>query len=256
MRIARYLAHGNIHYGVINEDSVAAIEGDLFGDHTVTDHVHKLADVKLLAPVVPGKILAMGLNYTSHIGTRPAPQYPMVFHKTPTSVIGPEDTIVRPSEVERLDAEGELVAIIKDTCKNVSKEDALNHVFGYTCGNDVSARDWQRRDRNDNNSDWWRAKSADTFSPMGPWIETDLDPHAQHLRTRVNGNVEQDESTAHLIFDIPTMIEFITRYVTLEAGDCIYTGTPGTTSNMDDGAICEIDIDGIGVLRNQVKLEG
>ena len=157
----------------------------------------------------------------------------MVFHKTPTSVIGPEDTIIRPKEVERLDAEGELVAIIKDTCKNVSKADALNHVFGYTCGNDVSARDWQRRDRNDNNSDWWRAKSADTFSPMGPWIETDLDPHAQHLRTRVNGSEEQNESTAHLIFDVPTMIEFISRYVTLDAGDCIYTGTPGTTSNMD-----------------------
>ncbi len=256
MRIARYEAHGSIHYGVIDGDNVAAIDGDLFGDFSVTDHVHKLADVKLLAPVVPGKILAMGLNYTSHIGDRPAPPYPMVFHKTPTSVIGPEDTIIRPSEVERLDAEGELVAIIKDTCKNVSKEDALNHVFGYTCGNDVSARDWQRRDRNDNNSDWWRAKSADTFSPMGPWIETDLNPHAQHLRTRVNGSEEQNESTAHLIFDVPTMIEFISRYVTLEAGDCIYTGTPGTTSNMDDGAICEIDIDGIGILRNPVKLEG
>jgi 2-keto-4-pentenoate hydratase/2-oxohepta-3-ene-1,7-dioic acid hydratase in catechol pathway len=179
----------------------------------------------------------------------------MIFHKTPTSVIGPEDTIIRPKEIQRFDAEGEMVVVIKDTCKNVSKEDALNHVLGYTCGNDVSARDWQRRDRNENNSDWWRAKSADTFSPMGPWIETDADPHAQHLRTRVNGNEQQNETTAHLIFDVPTMIEFITRYVTLNAGDCIFTGTPGTTQDMGDGAICEIDISGIGVLRNPVKLE-
>ncbi len=255
MRIARYEAHGAVHYGVINGDSVTAVDGSIFGEFTLTDHAHPLAAVKLLAPVEPGKILAMGLNYTSHIGDRPAPQYPMVFHKTPTSVIGPEDTIIRPREVERLDAEGELVAVIRDTCRNVAREDALHHVLGYTCGNDVSARDWQRKDRNENNSDWWRAKSADTFSPMGPWIETDLNPHDQRLRTRVNGSVQQDESTAHLIFDVPTMIEFISRYVTLNAGDCIFTGTPGTTQNMADGAVCEIEINGIGILRNPVKLE-
>ena len=178
MKIARYLAHGHEHYGVVDGDQVTAIEGGVY-DFPVklTDHVHSLSDVKLLAPVAPGKILAMGLNYTSHIGDRPAPQYPMIFHKTPTSVIGPEDAIVRPKEVQRFDAEGEMVVVIKDTCKNVSKDDALNHVLGYTCGNDVSARDWQQRDRNENNSDWWRAKSADTFSPMGPWIETEADPH-------------------------------------------------------------------------------
>ena len=190
MKIARYEAHGDVHYGVVDGDNVTAIDGSPFGDFTVTDHVHKLSDVKLLAPVVPGKILAMGLNYTSHIGDRPAPEYPMVFHKTPTSVIGPEDTIIRPKEVQRFDAEGEMVVVIKDDCRYVSKEDALNHVLGYTCGNDVSARDWQRKDRNENNSDWWRAKSADTFSPMGPWIETDVNPADQWLQTRVNGNVE------------------------------------------------------------------
>ena len=255
MKIARYEAHGAIHYGVVDGDNVTAIEGDLFGEHSLTDHVHKLSDVKLLAPVVPGKILAMGLNYTSHIGDRPAPEYPMIFHKTPTSVIGPEDTIIRPKEVNRFDAEGEMVVVIKDTCRYVSKADALNHVLGYTCGNDVSARDCQRKDRNENNSDWWRAKSADTFSPMGPWIETDANPADQWLQTRVNGNVEQDQSTKDLIFDVPTMIEFITKYVTLHAGDCIFTGTPGSTQDMAAGAVCEIDISGIGVLRNTVKLE-
>ena len=256
MRIARYLAHGAEHFGVIDGDNITAIDGSIFDSEIkLTDHIHALSDVKLLSPVVPGKILAMGLNYTSHIGDRPAPEYPMIFHKTPTSVIGPEDAIVRPKEVQRFDAEGEMVVVIKDKCRNVSKADALNHVLGYTCGNDVSARDWQQKDRRENNSDWWRAKSADTFSPMGPWIETEADPHAQHLRTRVNGNEEQNETTAHLIFDVPTMIEFITKYVTLEAGDCIFTGTPGTTSDMADGAVCEIDISGIGVLRNPVKLE-
>ena len=255
MKIARYEAHGDVHYGIVEGDNVTALSASPFEPHELTDHVHKLSDVKLLAPVMPGKILAMGLNYTSHIGDRPAPPYPMVFHKTPTSVIGPEDTIIRPKEVQRLDAEGEMVVVIKDTCKNVSKEDALNHVLGYTCGNDVSARDWQQRDRQENNSDWWRAKSADTFSPMGPWIETDAAPDQQHLKTRVNGAEQQNETTDHLLFDVPTMIEFITRYVTLHAGDCIYTGTPGTTQDMGDGAICEIDISGIGVLRNPVKLE-
>ncbi len=191
MKIARYLAHGSEHFGVVDGDQVTAIEGSVFDSPVkLTDHVHNLSDVKLLAPIQPGKILAMGLNYTSHVGDRPAPEYPMIFHKTPTSVIGPEEAIVRPKEVQRFDAEGEMVVVIRDNCKYVSKADALNHVLGYTCGNDVSARDWQQKDRRENNSDWWRAKSADTFSPMGPWIETEADPHAQ-------------QTTAHLIFDVP-----------------------------------------------------
>jgi 2-keto-4-pentenoate hydratase/2-oxohepta-3-ene-1,7-dioic acid hydratase in catechol pathway len=255
MKIARYLAHGQISYGAVEGNSVKELSAPPFGDFQITDHTHTLDEVKLLAPCVPSKILAIGLNYSSHLHDRPGPSEPMVFYKTPTSVIGPGETIIRPKDTERLDAEAELVVVIKDQCRNVSKEEALQHVLGYTCGNDVSARDWQRRDRNENNSDWWRAKSADTFSPMGPWIETDTDPHGQHLRTRVNGNEEQNETTNHLIFDVPTMIEFITKYVTLNAGDCIFTGTPGTTQDMGDGAVCEIDISGIGVLRNPVKLE-
>ena len=130
MKIARYEAHGAVHYGVVEGDNVTALSASPFEEHTLTDHVHKLSDVKLLAPVAPGKILAMGLNYTSHVGDRPAPEYPMIFHKTPTSVIGPEDAIVRPKEVQRFDAEGEMVVVIKDKCRNVSKEDALNHVLG------------------------------------------------------------------------------------------------------------------------------
>ena len=172
MKFARYLAHGQISYGVVEDDMVKQLTTTPFDDYQVTGHTHPLSDVKLLAPCVPGKILAIGLNYSTHLHDRPGPTEPMVFYKTTTSLIGPGDTIIRPKDTERLDAEGELVVIIKDRCRNVSTEDAMQHVLGYTCGNDVSARDWQREDRN-----WWRAKSADTFSPAGPFIVTDIGCH-------------------------------------------------------------------------------
>ena len=126
----------------------------------------------------------------------------------------------------------------------------MQHVLGYTCGNDVSARDWQRDDRN-----WWRAKSSDTFSPAGPYIETELDPHNIRVTGRINGKEVQSESTTYLIFDVPTILEFVTEYVTLEAGDMIYTGTPGEPQEMNDGDVCEIEVEGIGILSNPIKLE-
>ena len=250
MIIARYLAHGQISYGAVEGDSVKELNASPFGDFRVTDHSHKLSEVNLLAPCVPGKILAIGLNYSSHLHDRPGPSEPMVFYKTPTSVIGPGDTIIRPKDTERLDAEAELVVIIKDKCRNVSKEDAMNHILGYTCGNDVSARDWQREDRN-----WWRAKATDTFSPAGPYIVTDLDPSNIRVTGKINGKEVQGESTSYLIFDIPTLIAYCTKFVTLEPGDMIYTGTPGEPGEMKDGDVCDIEIEGVGVLSNPVKLE-
>ncbi len=251
MKIARYLAHGQISYGVIEGDTVKELSASPFEDFRVTDHAHKLSEVKLLAPCIPSKILAIGLNYSSHLHDRPAPVEPMVFYKTPTSVIGPGDTIIRPKATARLDAEAELVVIIKDRCHNVPKEDAMRHVLGYTCGNDVSARDWQAEDRN-----WWRAKSSDTFSPAGPHIETELDPGNVRVVGKINGSEVQGESTTYLIFDIPTLISYVSRFVTLEPGDMIYTGTPGEPGEMKDGDVCDIEISGIGVLSNPVKLEG
>ena len=250
MKIARYLAHGQISYGVVEGDNVKQLSTSPFEPHEVTDHIHPLSDVKLLAPCVPTKILAIGLNYSSHLHDRQPPTEPMVFYKTPTSLIGPGDTIIRPRGTAKLDAEGELVIIIKDRCRNVAKANALEHVLGYTCGNDVSARDWQQDDRN-----WWRAKSADTFSPAGPFIETDMDPHNVRLICRINGKEVQSESTTYLIFDIPTIIEFTSKYVTLEPGDMIYTGTPGEPGEMKDGDVCEVEIEGIGTLSNPIKLE-
>jgi 2-keto-4-pentenoate hydratase/2-oxohepta-3-ene-1,7-dioic acid hydratase in catechol pathway len=233
---ARYLAHGQISYGALEGDSVKELSASPFEDYTITDHTHKLTEVKLLAPCEPSKVLAIGLNYSSHLHDRPAPVEPMVFFKTPNSVIGPGDTIIRPKGTEKLDAEAELVIVIKDRCHKLTKANALEHVLGYTCGNDVSARDWQRDDRN-----WWRAKSSDTFTPAGPYIETELDPH----NVRVTGR----------IIDIPTILEFVTEYVTLEPGDMIYTGTPGEPQEMHDGDVCEIEVEGIGVLSNPIKLE-
>ena len=250
MKIARYLAHGQISYGAVEGDMVKELSASPFERYTITDHVHALSEVKLLVPCVPTKILAIGLNYSSHLHDRPGPTEPMVFYKTTTSLIGPEETIVRPKDTERLDEEAELVVVIKDRCRNVSEQQAMEHVLGYTCGNDVSARDWQSEDRN-----WWRAKSADTFSPAGPYIVTDLDPRDVRVSARINGKEVQGESTRYLIFDVPAVVAYTSRFVTLEPGDMIYTGTPGEPGEMNDGDVCEIEIEGIGVLRNPVKLE-
>ena len=250
MKIARYLAHGQVSYGAVEGDSVKELSASPFEDFTITDHTHKISEVKLLAPCEPTKILAVGLNYSSHLHDRPAPEIPMIFFKTPNSVIGPGDTIIRPKGTEKLDAEAELVIVVKDRCRKLTKANAMEHILGYTCGNDVSARDWQREDRN-----WWRAKSADTFSPAGPFIVDDIDPHNVRVKTRISGKEIQNESTTYLIFNIPTLIAYCTQFVTLEAGDMIYTGTPGEPGEMKDGDVCEIEIDGIGVLSKPVKLE-
>ena len=182
MKIARYLAHGQVSYGAVEGASVKELSASPFEDFTITDHTHKISEVKLLAPCEHTKILAVGLNYSSHLHDRPAPEIPMIFFKTPNSVIGPGDTIIRPKGTEKLDAEAELVIVVKDRCRKLTKANAMDHILGYTCGNDVSARDWQRDDRN-----WWRAKSSDTFTPAGPYIETELDPHNDRVTGRPGG---------------------------------------------------------------------
>ncbi len=251
MIFARYLAHGEVSYGVVEGDMVKQLTTPPFERFKVTDHVHPLSHVKLLAPCTPHKILAIGLNYRSHLGEREPLKEPLVFYKTPTSVIGPEESIVIPKAFTgRVDEEGELVAVIKDRCKNVSPGDALKHVLGYTCGNDVSAREWQRGD-----GQWWRAKSSDTFSPVGPYIVTDIDPSNLLLKARVNGKEVQSERTSMFLFDIPTVISFLSRAVTLVAGDLIYTGTPGRPGQLHPGDVVEVEIEKVGTLRNSVKAE-
>ena len=250
MKFARYLAHGQVSYGVLKGDTLKEITTTPFEDYEVTDHAHALSEVKLLPPTAPSKILAVGLNYSSHLGERSPLQEPVIFLKTPSSLIGHGDTIIRPKEVETLDEEAELVVIIKKRCRNVSKEDALSYVLGYSCGNDVSAREWQRGD-----GQWWRAKSSDTFSPVGPCIVDDIDPSNLMLRGRVNGVEVQAERTSLLIFDIPTVISWTSQRMTLEAGDMIFTGTPGKPAHLNAGDTVEVEIEGIGTLSNPVKAE-
>lgn len=250
MKFARYLAHGQVSYGVLEGDTLREITTTPFEEFEITDHSHTLNEVKLLPPTNPSKILAVGRNYLSHIRNLPVPDEPEIFLKTPSALIGHGDTIIRPNEVETFDEEGELVVVMKTRCKNVSSEDALKYVLGYTCGNDVSARDWQRADRQ-----WWRAKSSDTFAPVGPVIADDLNPKDAMMRVRVNGEEIRAENVANMIFDIPTAISWISRRQTLEPGDLIFTGCLGTPAHLDGGDTVEVEIEGIGVLSNPVERE-
>jgi 2-keto-4-pentenoate hydratase/2-oxohepta-3-ene-1,7-dioic acid hydratase in catechol pathway len=206
--------------------------------------------VKLLAPCEPPKILAVGQNYTSHLGERKTPKNPEMFYKPISSLQDPEGPIELPADAEDVHYEGELVVVIGTTVKNASTEEVAASIFGVTCGNDVSDRNWQRGAGKD--VQYWRAKGCDTFAPLGPVIVTDLDYSNLLLTTRVNGDIAQQQRTSDLIFDIPTVISFVSRYVTLKTGDVIYTGTPGNTRAMRPGDVVEVDIEGIGVLRNPV----
>ncbi len=255
MLYCRFQHKDSISYGAVEGDNVTPIEGDLFSGHKPAGKPLPLANVRLLAPLTPRTILAAAVNYQSHIPSGSsvlkdgdAPAVPQLFLKPTSSVIGPEDTIILPAEARRVDAEGELVAVIGKTCRNVTPEQALDHVFGYTCGNDVSARHWQRDD-----IQWWRAKGSDTFSPVGPFIATGLDPANIALRTRVNGVESQAGNTRDLIHSVASMISFASQVMTLEPGDILFTGTPGEPPKLADGDVVEVEIDGIGVLRNPVK---
>ena len=253
-KYARYEAHGEIAYGVVEGDVVKQITAAPYEDHQVTDHTHPLSAVKLLAPVVPGKVVAIGLNYRSHLGDVEPPKVPEPFLKTTTSVIGPGETIVIPREALKesvnIQPEAEMTVVIGRRCKRASKSDALSYVLGYTCGNDVSGRVWQQNDLQ-----WWRAKSSDTFSPIGPFIVSGLDPGNLRLTGRINGETSQEQVTSDLLHDVPTIIEFVSRAMTLEPGDVIMTGTPGRPRDIHDGDTVEVELEGVGVLRNPVKAE-
>jgi 2-keto-4-pentenoate hydratase/2-oxohepta-3-ene-1,7-dioic acid hydratase in catechol pathway len=201
-----------------------------------------------LAPVRPSKILAVALNYRSHLGQGSPPSNPELFFKPPSALIGPEEAIVLPPTAGRVDYEGELVAVIGRRARHLRPDEALTYVLGYTCGNDVSARDWQQGD-----VQWWRAKGCDTFAPLGPWIATNLDPTNLELQTRVNGEVVQRTNTSLLIHNVARLVSFASQVMTLEPGDLLFTGTPGTTAPLKPGDVVEVEIDGIGILRNHVE---
>lgn len=251
MKIARYQYNNQTSLGSIEGDQIRPITGGLFGEHQIGREAVALSDVRLLAPLRPPKIVAVGLNYRSHLGDRPGAAEPGMFLKPPTSVIGPDDQIVVPQSASPVHYEGELVLVIGKRAKHISREDAMSCIFGYTCGNDVSERQWQRSDLQ-----WFRAKGSDTFSPLGPWIVTDIkDPAKLELTTRLNGEVRQHTTIEMMIHDIPRIISYASEFMTLEPGDLIYTGTPGQTQPMQPGDTVEVEISEIGILRNSVVAE-
>lgn len=249
-RYVRFTSGSGSAYGLVDGDTVREIRGGLLDGGAATGATHSLSKLHLLAPCEPGKIVAVGRNYRSHLGNRTFPQHPEIFYKPLTALQDPDGPIVIPPDSTDLHYEGELVLVIGRRVKDVPKEQALGAIFGATCGNDVTDRNWQYGDRKD--VQWWRAKGSDTFAPVGPVVATGLNYDDLLLETRLNGEVVQKERTADFIFDCATMVSWVSRWVTLLPGDLLFTGTPGATRRLTAGDVVEVEIEGIGVLRNPV----
>jgi 2-keto-4-pentenoate hydratase/2-oxohepta-3-ene-1,7-dioic acid hydratase in catechol pathway len=249
LKLVRFLKNDQPCYGLIEGEAVYAIEGSIFGEFRQAEKVAALAEVRLLAPCQPTKILAVGLNYRTHAAEAgmDVPPEPLVFSKPPSSVIGPLEPIVYPILSQQVDYEGELAVVIGKRVRNVPPEKAHDFILGYTCGNDVTARDLQRRD-----DQWTRAKGFDTFCPLGPCIVTDLDPANLAIQARVNGEIRQSATTADMVFSVAELIATISQVMTLEPGDVILTGTPSGVGPLQPGDVVEVEVEGIGTLRNPV----
>ncbi len=249
MKTVRFKVDDNEHYGILDGDIITKLAQEPYDRIMPLDKTYDLKEVTLLAPCIPTKIVALGLNYKSHAEEthNPVPESPIIFIKPTTCIIGPEENIVYPSSTTRVDYECELGVVIGKKARMVSVDNALDYVFGYTCVNDVTARDHQRDD-----GQWTRGKGHDTFGPMGPCIETDLDPGNVIVSTYLNNELKQQQNTSDLIFSVPEMTSFISGVMTLLPGDVIATGTPSGIGPMKPGDTVEIRIGPIGVLRNYV----
>ncbi len=251
MRFVRFIKQGatEAKFGWIYENLVGEIEGNLFSEYRRLEADTPIQNVKLLSPLIPGKIVAAGWNYIDHAREfdRPIPEFPTVFIKPPSSVIGMGDGIVLPAISQQVEHECELAIVIGKKAKMILPEDAYSYIFGYTAANDVTARDLQKKDET-----WTRAKGFDTFCPLGPWIETDFESADAMLTCRVNSELRQMASTRDMIFPIPSLLAFISSIMTLNPGDVILTGTPAGTAPLDAGDVVEVQIDGIGSLTNPV----
>jgi 2-keto-4-pentenoate hydratase/2-oxohepta-3-ene-1,7-dioic acid hydratase in catechol pathway len=245
----RFQRGSNTAYGILEGESIREMRGGLF-DGAAGSARHKLADVKLLHPCEPKQVLAVGLNYKSHLGKQKPPTRPEIFFKPLSCLQNPGDPIMIPSDAKNVHYEGELVIVMGKPAHALSVEQARDAIFGVTCGNDVSERDWQGGP--DKDLQWWRAKGADTFGPFGPLIAKGIDYSRLQLTTRLNGEEVQKQLTSDLLFDCPTIVSFISKYVRLNPGDVIFTGTPGSTKPMKPGDKVEVEIEGIGVLLNPV----
>lgn len=250
-RYVRYTHRGATSYGLLEGDRVRAISGPLFGDHRPASSTVALADVKLLYPCEPKQVLACGLNYRSHLGNEPVPTRPEIFFKPITCLQNPGDPIRIPADAKNVHYEAEIVIVVGKPLHRATRAQAEAAIFGVTCGNDVSERDWQGGP--DKDMQWWRAKGADTFGPLGPCIARGVNYGNLQVEMRLNGKSVQKQRTSDLIFDLPTILVQITKYMSLFPGDVVYTGTPGQTKAMKPGDIAEVEIEGIGILRNPVE---
>ncbi len=252
MRLVRFEAKGRTLWGALQDDVVTGLGGTNVPDFTAPAENHRLADVRLLAPCSPTKVVAVGLNYRDHareLGLE-VPEEPILFLKPPTGVIGPGDAIIYPAMSGRVDYEAELGIVIKDRVARIAPKEAWEHILGYTCANDVTARDLQKKD-----GQWTRAKGFDTFCPLGPWIETDLEPADLLVESYLNGVRRQSSRTSEFIFGIERLVSFISHVMTLEPGDLIMTGTPPGIGPMQPGDVVEVRIEGIGSLKNTVRTD-
>jgi len=253
---ARYISDGKTFYGIYEDEEINEVRGSPFEGYTLSNIKHKISDIKLLAPVIPPTFYAAGINYERHIreaaeilGRDPIlPEKADIGYRAANAIIAHEEPILIPKDAtEKIQYEAELVVVIGKEVKNVSRENSLECILGYTIGNDVSERTWQAQDRT-----MWRAKNTDTFKPMGPWIETNVDLDQMETSVALNNKELIKFKTSSMIFGVEEYIHQITKYLTLHPGDVIWMGTDGASPNMSHGDICEITITGIGTLRNPI----
>ena len=256
MKWCRFQAGDKTAYGIIEGDTVVEVAGSPFDDYTKTSSTHPLGSIKLLVPVIPPTFYAAGINYPEHVswaaqmrGQEPdLPKKADVGYRAVNALIAHDEPIIVPKDAtEEVQYEGELVAVIGKKCHDVSEAECLDYVLGYTIGNDVSERTWQRGDRT-----LWRAKNTDTFKPMGPWIVTGLEPDDLHVKITLSGRIVGEYDVRTAIFSLRNYISEMSRYLTLYPGDVVWMGTEGATENMKDGDVVEVEISDIGVLRNKV----
>jgi 2-keto-4-pentenoate hydratase/2-oxohepta-3-ene-1,7-dioic acid hydratase in catechol pathway len=248
-KYVRYSAGGSTAYGILEDQTIRELRGDILIGAEPTGKTLAFSDATLLPPCEPSKIVAVGRNYKSHIADRnlePAKE-PGIFLKASSCLVATEQNIVLPEGANNVHYEAELVVVIGRKGKNIPEAEAANHIFGITAGNDVSERDWQKSDLQ-----WFRAKSSDTFGALGPCIVQGLNYNDLLVQSRLNGEVRQSQRTAELIFPIDSVISYVSRFATLLPGDIIYTGTPGITKPMQPGDVIEVEVEGVGVLRNRI----
>jgi 2-keto-4-pentenoate hydratase/2-oxohepta-3-ene-1,7-dioic acid hydratase in catechol pathway len=250
LKFARYKLGSRIAYGIVEGGSVEEISSTPFLPFERTGTVHELSSIRLLAPCIPSKVIGIALNYSDHVAEMgaQAPRYPVFFYKPSTAVVGPGEQVVVPVGCKQLDYEGELGVVIGAVARAVEPGRWHEVVLGYTCANDITARDFQRSD-----SQWGRAKGFDTSAPIGPWIETDVDPSDLELTTSVNGRIRQRGRTSNMIYDVAALVSFVSSYVTLLPGDVIMTGTPKGIGQVVPGDVVEVAIEGIGSLAVSVR---